>query len=308
MLELDFAFLNMMNEKRQGLAARKFFLDRLAPIFYSPRVNNLIQFRDLGIKGCNVFLPLGQANWKQLEENRRTTMLTRSEGILQEYELPRMAADRRLNKLLEITAPMFPALFGENFIKVLAAVLVRNTLERHAVNKLIVVGELPELIPLLEHLGRYLIPISVQNTHPARFEYAAYKLLYERGLAVSNSYICPDTWEKGDLILLFDAACKGLALAAPHTFYFELINESRGLAPGLENDLNRAGMDDHLQTLAPILESCLYTKAGIKQVSVEKVELDFQVKQRAELEKLIEAGDEMGLWEAFCHQSLGCVS
>lgn len=308
MLELDFAFLNMMNQNRQGLAARKFFLDRLAPVFYSPRVNNLIHFGDLGIKGCNVFVPLGQANWKQLEADRRTSMLARSEGILQEYDLPRMAADRRLKNVLEITAPMFPVIFGDNFIKVLAAVLVRDTLKNHAVDKLIVVGDMPELVPLLEHLARYLIPISVQNTHPARFEYTAYKLLYEKGLAVSNSYICPDTWEKGDLILLFDAACKRLAMASPQTFYIELINESQGLAPGLENDLSRVGMDAHMQTLAPILESCLYTKAGIEQASVESVELNFQIKQRVELEKLIQAGDEMGLWEVFRHQSLRRVS
>lgn len=308
MLELDFAFLNMMSQDRQGLAARKFFLDRLAPIFYSPRVNNLIHFEDLGVKGCNVFLPLGQANWKQLEENRRTNMLFRSEGILQEYDLLRMAADRRMKKLLEITAPMFPVIFGDNFIKVLAAVLVRDTLQNHAVDKLIVVGDMPDLIPLLEHLARYLVPISVQNTQPARFEYTAYKLLYERGLAVSNSYICPESWEKGDLILLFDAACKRLALAARHTFYIELINESRGLAPGLENDLSRVGMDDHLQTLAPILESCLYTKAGIEQASVEKLELDLQVNQSMELEKWIKAGDEMGLWEVFRRQWLRRVS
>lgn len=299
MLELDFAFLNMMNNNRQGLAARKFFLDRLAPIFFSPRVEHLIQFNDLGVKGCNVFLPLGQANWNQLEAAKRATMLARSEGILHDYALPKMAADRRMKKALEITAPMFPVIYGDNFIKVLAAVLVRQIIEKRSIHKLVVVGNMIELIPLLEHLTRYLVPISVQNTHPARFEHTAHKLLYEKGLAISNSYLSPEAWEKGDLIVLFESDYRRMALASPQAFYIELANESRGLAPGLENALTMAGMDDSLQTLAPILESCLYTKAGIPQPCVEKEMLDFQLNYGEEFEMLLEVGEDMGMWEPF---------
>lgn len=308
MLEVDFAFLNMMNTNRQGLAARKFFLDRLAPIFFSPRVERLIQFTDLGVKGCNVFLPLGQANWKQLEDDRRAAMLARSEGILQEYTLPNMAADRRMKKALEITAPMFPVIYGDNFIKVLAAILVQQSMEKRAINKVVVVGDMVELIPLLENLSRYSVPISVQNTHPVRSEYIAHRLLYEKGLAISNSYLSPEAWQKGDLIVLFESDYRCMALASPQAFYIELANESRGLAPSLENALMMAGMDPGLQTLAPILESCLYTKAGILQSCVEKEELDFKLNPGAEFEKLIEIGEDMGVWEPFRNLPRGKVS
>jgi len=298
-LELDFAFLNMMNNNRQGLAARKFFLDRLAPVFFSPRVERLIQFNELGVKGCNVFLPLGQANWNQLEDDKRAVMLARSEGILNDYALPKMAADRRIKKALEITEPMFPVIYGDNFIKILAAELVRQSMENRCIDKLVLVGNMIELIPLLEHLSRYPVPISVQTTHPVRYEYTAHKLLYEKGLAISNSYISPEAWKKGDLIVFFEAGYRRMAMASPRAFYIELSNESRGLAPGLENALTMAGMDGSLQTLAPILESCLYTKAGIPQPVAEKENLDFQQNCREEFEMLLETGEDMGMWETF---------
>lgn len=299
MLELDFAFLNMMNRNRQGLAARKFFLDRLAPVFFSPRVENLINFGDLGVKGCNVFLPLGQANWKQLEDDKRATILARSEGILQDYALPGMAADRRMKKSLGITAPAYPVIYGDSFIKALAAVLVRQSIESRSIDKIVVVGDMIELLPLLENLSRFPVPISVQNTHPTRHEVTAHKLLYEKGMAISNSYVNPESWQKGDLIVLFESGYRRMVLASPQAFYIELANESRGLAPSLEKALLMVGMDASLQTLAPILESCLYTKAGIQHQYVENEQLDFKPDHNEEFAKLIEAGEEMGVWEPF---------
>ncbi len=299
MLELDFAFLNMMDRNRQGLAARKFFLDRLAPVFYSPRVEHLINFGKLGVKGCNVFLPLGEGNWQQLEVDNRTRMLEKSEGILQEYDLQKMAADRRLKKTLSDNEAMFPLVFGDNFIKALAAVLVRQALEIKSIEKLVLVGDMIDLLPLLDNLGRYMLPISVQNNHPARFEATAHYLLYEKGLAITNSYLSPNTWDEGDLIIIFENGLRRMTLASPRAFYIELMDESRGLAPSLEMSLSKVGLDDSLHTLAPILESCLYKKAGILLPSAEEEELDYKPKVGAEVEILIELGEDMGVWEPF---------
>lgn len=305
MLELDFAFLNMMDRNRQGLASRKFFLDRLAPLFYSPRVEHLIHFGDLGVKGCNIFMPLGEGNWQQLEAENRSLMLGKSEGILQEYALQKMAADRRLKNVFADTEAMFPLVFGDNFIKALAAVLVRQVLEMRAVNKLVLVGDMLELMPLLENLGRYLLPISVQNMHPARYETTAYQLLYEKGLAITNSCLCPHSWEEGDLIVLFEAPYRRMALASPQAFYIELTDESRGLAPSLEMALNMVGLDNRLQTLAPILESCLSAKAGILETNAEKEDLDYKPNNGEDVETFIELGEDMGIWEPFRNDRKG---
>jgi len=43
MLDLDFAYLSLQTSDRKGLAGRKYFLDRLAPLFYGPRIARLIK-------------------------------------------------------------------------------------------------------------------------------------------------------------------------------------------------------------------------------------------------------------------------
>lgn len=301
MPEYDFAILNMLDRNRRGLTARKYFLDRLAPVFFSPRVENLIHLDDLGFRGCNVFFPLGPDNWEQMESDQRGFMWKKSESIMHDFAVGSMAADRRLKMSLQNGEAKFPLLFGDNFIKALAAVMVKHVLERRAINKLVMVGEMAELIPLLDHLGGYGLPVSVQNQRPACDEALAWRLLYDKGWAVSNSYISPENWNRGDLIILFKSGYKRLAMASPGTFWLELNDEGHNLAPSLENALVRVGMDDHLSMLAPILESILYTKAGISGDNVEINGLEFvsEIKNGADLETLIEAGEQLGLWEPF---------
>ena len=301
MPEFDFAILNMLDRNRQGLTAKKYFLDRLAPVLFSPRVEHLIHLEDLGFRGCNVFFPLGPGNWKQMESDQRDFMWKKSESIMHDFAVGSMAADRRLKMPLQTGEAKFPLLFGDNFIKALAAVMVRNALEKKAINKLIMVGEMAELLPLLDHLGGYGLPVSVQNQRPSRDEAIAWRLLYDKGWAVSNSYISPENWNRGDLIILFQSGYKRLAMAAPGTFWLELNDEGHNLAPSLENALVRVGMDDHLSMLAPILESILYTKAGISanDVEINGLEIAPEIKNGTDLETLINAGEQLGLWEPF---------
>lgn len=301
MPEFDFAILNMLDRNRQGLTAKKYFLDRLAPVLFSPRVEHLIHLEDLGFRGCNVFFPLGPGNWKQMESDQRDFMWKKSESIMHDFAVGSMAADRRLKMPLQTGEAKFPLLFGDNFIKALAAVMVRNALEKKAINKLIMVGEMAELLPLLDHLGGYGLPVSVQNQRPTRDEAIAWRLLYDKGWAVSNSYISPENWNRGDLIILFQSGYKRLAMAAPGTFWLELNDEGHNLAPSLENALVRVGMDDHLSMLAPILESILYTKAGISanDVEINGLEIAPEIKNGTDLETLINAGEQLGLWEPF---------
>jgi hypothetical protein len=248
-----------------------------------------------------VFFPLGPDNWKQMESDQRGFMWKKSESIMHDFAVGSMAADRRLKMSLQTAEAKFPLLFGDNFIKALAAVMVKHALGKRNINKLIMVGEMAELLPLVDHLGGYGLPVSVQNQRPARDEAITWRLLYDKGWAVSNSYINPENWMRGDLIILFQSGYKRLAMAAPGTFWLELNDEGHNLAPSLENALVRVGMDNHLSMLAPILESILYSKAGISANDVEINGLEFapQIKNGADLETLIEAGEKLGLWEPF---------
>ena len=299
MLDLDFAFFDMRNSNRQGLANRKVFLDRLAPVLFSPRVERLIDFSRWGLKGCNVRLPLGEGNWSILHPDKRSWMMEKTESIMREYEISRISVDRRLRGLFMSQQHHLPLVYGDHFITALAAILMDRVLERQEVNKLILVGDIPDICSLINNISRYRIPISVQNYHPARYEIMIHRLLYEEGLAVSNSCINPYNWGRGDLVVSVEPDSRSLALASPEAFYIRLDDNSNGLAPELEEILGSAGMNGCLHTLAPILESCLLEQAGNIIHDGEDSYSDREEKANEIHHRLIEAGESTGLWEPF---------
>ncbi|MDD3365489.1 MAG: hypothetical protein PHZ03_10945 [Syntrophomonas sp.] len=293
MLDLDFAFFNMRDSNRQGLANRKSFLDRLAPILFPPRVKQLIHFGRLGLKGCNVLLPMGEGNWTILNPDNRGRMIEKTEAILNDYELPRMGVDRRLKSLFLTQEHSLHLVFGDHFISALAAILVEKTIALQDIKKLILVGDIPDLCPLLNNVSRYHIPISVQNYHPVGNEIMVHRLLYEEGLAVSNSYVNPHNWGRGDLVVSFEPGSRSLAIASPEVFGIRLDDDSSGLAPELEQVLAGAGLNPKINTLAPILETCLLAQAGYFNPNGEDIH-----------QALIAAGDGIGLWEPFLDNGL----
>ena len=304
MLDLDFAFFNMRDSNRQGLANRKTFLDRLAPLLFPPRVKRLINFGSLGLKGCNVMLPLGEGNWSILNQDNRGYMIEKTGAILNEYELTRMGVDRRLKGIFNDQKYGLQVIFGDHFISALAAVLVNRAVAVRDIKKLVLVGDFPDLGPLINNVSRYQIPISVQNYHPGRYEIMAYRLLYEEGLAVSNSYINPHNWSKGDLIVSVEPRSRSLAVASPKAFYIRLDDDCSGLAPELEQVLAGSGLNPTLNTLAPILESCLLDQAGKINHDGEDNYFDGEEKSGNLHNALIEAGSNLGLWDPFLDKVL----
>ncbi|MEA1960133.1 MAG: hypothetical protein U9N81_02370 [Bacillota bacterium] len=304
MLQLDFAYLHMMNSKRQGLAGRKFFLDRLAPSFYAPRVERLISFADLLFKGCNVFLPLGEANWTMLDPERRDQVMHRGEQLLADFSLSEMAVDRRLKPLFQSVDYADQLCFGDDFVKALAVVLTRETLKRFPVQRLIVVGTVPGMEEFIEYLTLFDTPITLQNFQPGRYEIMVYRLLYEKGLAVSNNSIQSRNWSSGDLVLTFEPTVYPFALSVPDLFFFGLHNDGHGMAPVLENVIATSGLDAGLHTLAPIFESCLYRKAGFNKSDRELNLSSKKGTTKRQFEVLIQAGDQVGLWEPFLDKGI----
>jgi hypothetical protein len=145
----------------------------------------------------------------------------------------------------------------------------------------------------------------------------AHRLLYEKGLAVSHSLVNPHNWLQGDLIVYFQAAYHRLAVGSPRAFYISMEDERQGLAPELENELEKSGINGNLYALAPILETCLLTKAGIG--SPDREEDTDNYGKGAEAVKdsyrtILEAGEDMDLWSFFtpyrsqCNANPGSVS
>lgn len=298
MPELDFGYFNILDSDRRGLFSQKLFLERMAPVFFAPRVEKLIEIPDLRARGCNINLPLGAGNLAVLEPETRQTMADKSLGLINDWGLPRLAVDRCLKEsALQGLLPTGNLTFGDCFIKAMAAALVARMLSRREVKKIIIVGEVENPLAFTARLCQYGLPVSIQSYHPARYEVLNYRLLYEKGCPFATSWLDPGTWERGDLALVFD----GENLPDIHknkAFCLRLDNASRGWAPQLESRLERDGISSTLNNLAPIVESCLWSQAGFFKRYSEEARND-QHDEADDFAILEALGDSIGLWDIF---------
>lgn len=301
MFDLDFAFYNLKNADRRGIFCQKFILDRLAPVLFNPRVERLIDLRDLGARGCNIMLPLGPGNLRMLEPENQENIVNKSTAILEDFNLPAMAVDRRHKKQFSELFQNLPLVFGDNFIKALASVLVRETISRRDIKKLVVIGDTDYFLEFIGEISNLGIPVSLQSDHPSRQEILAYHLLYEKGHAVSTSYIKPQNWQRGDLILMLDQDQRQLAITYPRAFYLKLSNNACNLALELEQRLQQNGIDHALHNLAPIMEISLLAKAGICDRDAEQNNAREEGRCFLFLQEL---GYELGLWDLFLDKAI----
>lgn len=294
MLDLDFAYLNLISNDKEGLVYRKNILDRLIPLFFSPRIKNLINLPDVNWQGCNIVLPLGPGNISGLDKEKQQLILQRSWLLARSYELDIMAVDRRLKGFLPESAPL-PLIFGDDFIKALAYAIMKRVLSKRGINKLILVGEVEQLPEYIESISDFGVPVSIQNLHPAKYEIMAYRLMYERGCAVSNSQVNSNKWEQGNLVIIFDSQFNQLSVGIPDLILIKLTNQAQGLSAELERELRRYEVSPCLYSLAPILESGLKSRENCliygPEPMIKPENLGFK-----ELEGL---GEAAGIWDLF---------
>lgn len=305
MLDLDFAFFKLNDDEKRGLFYRKYFLNRLGPVFFSPRVEKLIQLYDLNFTGCQISMPLGPGNMDLIELEKQQTMLKRSTEIVQSYQLPSMAVDRRLKQQLLKLSIGFPLVFGDNFIKALAAAITTRMLSQREIKRIIMVGEVEHYAEFISGISLCRVPLSIQTMFPAQYEVMTYRLLYEQGYAVSTSLLNPHSWEPGDLVFVFDPLREGLAVAFPQVCCIQLTNNVCGLAPELEVKLGRNGIDSRLHNLAPIMETCMLGEAGILSPGGEQIRANAVNGGEGNVFlTLQQVGDELGLWDLFLDKAI----
>ena len=296
MLDLDFAFLNIVNQNKTGPGYKKIFLDMLAPFFFAPRLQKIIKLPYMEACGGNIMIPLGSSQLNLLKQAGRQAMAQRLTAMLQEYQLKFLAADRRLQGEITDIFPGQVMVFGDNFIKALAHVFIENILEHRNLQRIIVVGSIEDFPFFVHSLNRFGLPISIQTLCPQQQEALVHQLLYEKGLAVSISLLNPDHWGKDDLAIIF-ADLPGVFPGNRNAgLTINLNNHGCALAPGLNSEFERNGLLPAMYNMAPILESCLLAKAGFNGRGAESIAADDVKAEFTNLEKI---GRQWGLWNVF---------
>ncbi len=240
-----------------------------------------------------------------MEVEKQQTMLKRSTEIVQSYQLPSMAVDRRLKQQLLKLSIGFPLVFGDNFIKALVAAITARILSKREIKRIIMVGEVEHYAEFISSISLCGVPLSIQSMYPGQYEVMTYRLLYEQGYAVSTSLLNPHSWEPGDLVFVFDPLREGLAVAFPRACCIQLTNNVSGLAPELEAKLSRNGMASNLYNLAPIMETCMLGEAGILSSGGEQIRaIEANGSEGNIFLALKQVGDELGLWDLFLDKAI----
>ncbi len=296
MFELDFAYFNLINGDKRGLISRKFWLEKLTPIFFKPRLEKLIDLPDLSAKGCNITVPLGLKNFDILNESTKGYLINKSFNIINDYDIHYMAVDRNLKNYFP--NPDCNLIFGDNFIKALAHVIIAKTLNKHQIKKIIIVGETDYFPDFLETLTNFELPISMQNSIPQEYEIISHRILYESGCAVSNSYLAPENWNRGDIVLAFAPDLGGLSILALGLYSVEFTNNKVNIIPELASSLLESGVELGINSLAPIFETSIWSKRGFLEFDGEK-EKSLELFDGQSFLKLQELGDKLGIWDLF---------
>lgn len=298
MVELDFGFLSLLHDDRTGLIYQKFFLERLAPIFFPLRVARLVELPEFDSRVCSMVLPLGPGNIQHLDREKRKRLLEHHDVLMSDFRLGVLAVDRRLKEDFLSLDCKYPLVFGDFFIEVLALVQIRRIVSNYRVKKIIIVGASAHFSMLLEALSQFGVPVSIQSSRPDRYEVLAYRLLYEKGCAVSTSLFNPTEWEKGDLVVALASGCDFRSYPC---LCLHLGDDQYGLAPELDRRLKLSGWEGRLHHLAPLLESTMLAKAGYFESNEEPIKFNDHMLDLPYLEGL---GSQMGLWDRFLDKAL----
>lgn len=293
MLKLDFSFFSLNEEDKRGLVYQKFWLDRLTPRFFSPRLEKLLYLPLLDKKGCSLRLGLGRQNFKDLSPLKKQETIAKAVNIISQYKLDILGVDRRFKDDMQILSNNFNLTFGDNFIKALALVMTERFLSDKEIDRLVLIGRLEGWSELLEEFLKYGFPLSLQSFCPKEDEVMAYKFFYEKGYTVSASYINPDKWQKGDLILFFDCRAGEFKFNSYGVYKLEYNNYSSALDPEVKQILAGSGIDYNMYSLAPVLEVSLLKEAGIWGSDEENYLMG---KDFLKIKKL---GEMTGLWDMF---------
>lgn len=296
MSELEFAFFNLMESDKRGLVYQKYLLDRLAPFLFAPRVTRLIDLPVINARGYHVVMPLGEGNLNNMDPERQVQMLSKSIEVTRDFNLPALAVDRRLQSRFVVSDVGLKVVFGDHFIKALAAAYIKNSLSRHDIKRIVIATDHEDLVDFMDYASRFDLPVSIQSYQPARYEPVAYQMMYENGRIVSTSMFNPHSWSKGDLVVVFDPRDRFLGISPRDVFCLQLGNRSCNLAPSLEHDLQCHGVEARLHNLAPIMELYIGPHAEKQPVVLNDCCGAIAGQEFVLMEK---AANSLGLWELF---------
>lgn len=265
------ALVNIIESERRAIRFGSGVLNRVAPLFFRPRLQTVIKMDRIGLGGFRVVIPLTSTGWSQVNDETRQKLFRQSLGVCSNNNLPLIAVNRGLSEDLDLNHKLHT---GDYLITTLALLKTELIAERMITRRVVIAGaDLPffQLARLMQE--RYQIPVTLQSMKPAELEAEASRMLYRDGIPLTIAPFNPQSWAQKDIIIFF------------HEYYaywgelyglgakVNLCNNSTGHAPLLEEELKNSGINPTLENLAPLLEThILGSEEGVLSEMIECVE------------------------------------
>lgn len=231
-------------------------LNRVAPLFFGPRLSRAIRLKGVGLEARELLIPLGNENWDGLAPQIREHFGKRVTTLCRKQEIESLGVTRDLQP--ESLGSMAMERRGDNFIVALALLRIEESLGKIGGRRVILVSDQKLAFLLAVKVSeRFKVPVFLQSVNPRQHEATALRMLHQEGLAISLSTLKPAKWKHDDIVLLLDEGYANLVNSFATGWRVNLFDNSQGHAPELEEELQGQGMDPALRNLAPLMEAYL---------------------------------------------------
>jgi hypothetical protein len=249
--------LTIVYKQQRGFLFRPEVLNRVAPLFFGPRLSRAIQLKDAGLNGRVLHIPLGCENWENLRPQIREEFGQRVQSLCRKQGIESLGITRGLS-LESLGSLALQSRSGDKFITALALLKIEEVLGQTGGQRVILVSDQKLAFKLAVKVSeRFKLPVFLQCANPSRHEATALRILHQEGLAISLGVLKPAKWKDDDIILLLDDSYADLVSSTATGRQLTLAESSHGHAPQLEESLQRQGVDPALRNLAPLMEAFL---------------------------------------------------
>lgn len=229
-------------------------LNRVAPLFFGPRLSRVIRLKGVGLQAQELLIPLGNENWESLNPQIRDYFVQKVVNLSRKQGIESLGVTRNLEPgTLE---SMTTQRRGDSFIIALALLRIGEGLEKIRGRRVILVSDQKLAFPLaVISSERFKVPVFLQSINPRQHEATAMRMLRQEGLAIALSKLSPGKWADDDIVILLDENYQDWGNADYKGVRINLFDSSRGHAPELEAELQQQGINPALCNLAPLLEA-----------------------------------------------------
>lgn len=240
-------------------------LNRVASIFFGPRISGIIRMKEVELEVWELHIPLENESLYHLDPQHKEQCRQKLAALCRKLGIKSLGVSRVLRPGI-MGSLAVEGRRGDCFIIALALLRLEEMLEFVRARRVILVSDQELAYTLAVEISERLkLPVFLQTANPRQHEPTVLRMLQRYGLALSLALLNPAGWKDDDIVFILDEKYRDLIRQAgvgetvllPPLPPVDLTDSSRGHAPELEKRLKEQGLNPALHHLAPLMEAYL---------------------------------------------------